>query len=142
MTNRRGIFALLIATLVSCGPPDVTPDCVPVDEHIGTSGILWCDGQPFPIDLEWQGQIPIETYAVCLPPEADGTCKLCPTSEVTDRVEIGMHELLDQYRPECQVEHWELGCMWTMENAMSAGYETNSCCFQVAVWGNDACGGG
>ena len=65
----------------------------------------------------------------------------CGPPEVADAVEVRLLELLAEYRPECQLEHWELGCMRTIENGMILGHESGYCCFQVAVWGNDACDG-
>ncbi|MCA9700060.1 MAG: hypothetical protein KC431_21220, partial [Myxococcales bacterium] len=119
---------------------EVTPDCVPVDEKLGDpAGRMWCDGEYFPLDLEWEGEIPIDTLTVCLSPEADGTCNLCPTAEIADAVEIGMREYLTEYRPACQLQHWELGCMRTIENGMKLEREEGYCCFQVATWGNDEC---
>ena len=128
-------------SVLGCGPPEVAPDCVPIDEKLGTSSNLWCDGEPFPIDLEWEGQIPIETFPVCLSPESDGSCKRCSTSEIADAVEVDMQEYLLEYRPACQLEHWEIGCMRTIENGMKLGHEGGYCCFEVALWGNDACNG-
>ena len=140
MSNFRPLCLLLAtASVLGCGPPAVERDCVPLDEKLGTVSHEWCEGEPYPVDLIWQDEIPIDTWAVCLPPEADGSCRRCPTAEVADVVEDGMLEYQLEYRPDCQLQHWELGCMRTIENAMKLGYETDYCCFQVAVWGDDAC---
>ena len=140
--HRRVSLCVLSASMLSCGPPEVTPDCVPVDEKLGDpAGRMWCDGEYFPLDLEWEGEIPIETFPVCLPPEVDGSCKRCPTAEIADAVEDDMQEYLTEYRPACQLQHWELGCMRTIENAILIGREPDYCCFEVALWGNDACKG-
>ena len=137
--RRLDLSMLLIAPVLSCGPPEVTPDCVPIDERLGITANQWCDGEPFPIELEWEGEIPIDTNAVCVAPEADGTCKVCPTSEVADAVEAELLESLAVWRPECQVRHWKIGCMRTIENGKRLEHEAGYCCFQVAVWGDDAC---
>ena len=140
LTHRRynGMLVLLASTL-SCGPASIEQDCVPLDEKLGTISHQWCDGEPFPIDIEWEEEIPVATYPVCLAPEPDGTCNRCPTTEIEDAVEPRLLELLASYRPECQVRHWELGCMRTIENGMKLEREEGYCCFQVAIWGNDEC---
>jgi hypothetical protein len=51
-------------------------------------------------DLTWQGDPAAAGLAVCLPPETDGSCKLCPTDEVAPTVEIRMKMLLAENRPE------------------------------------------
>ena len=141
MFKHRRLYVplFLLASVVGCGPPEVEQQCVPIDEKLGTVSHQWCDGEPYPITLLWQDEIPIDTMAVCVAPEADETCKRCPTTEVTDTVETKMYEILAEYRPECQLQHWELGCMRTIENGMVLGHEAGYCCFQVAVWGDDAC---
>ena len=131
----------MMMLVLGCGPREITADCVSVDEKLGTGSNQWCDGDLFPIDLEWEGEIPIETFPVCLPPEADGSCKRCPTAEIADAVEDDMQEYLTEYRPACQLRHWEIGCMRTIENGMLLGHESGYCCFEVALWGNDACKG-
>ncbi|KIG11523.1 hypothetical protein DB30_03505 [Enhygromyxa salina] len=69
--------------------------------------------------------------SVCLPPESDGECKLCPIAEVIDEVEGKISEV----RPDCDLQHSEFGCMRTVENAKFLGNETNYCCYQIAIWG-------
>jgi hypothetical protein len=36
---------------------------------------------------------------------------------------------------ECELEHWEFGCMRTVENAEFLYTDNNYCCYQVAHWG-------
>lgn len=75
---------------------------------------------------------------MCLPPESDGACKVCPTDEVAAAVEAQLQTLLEQDEPQCQLEHWELGCMRTEEHGKELGWGPDGshyCCFQVAIWG-------
>ena len=127
------IFALGVA---GCGPGQANPDCVAVDEQLGVPGDRqWCDGQFYPEDLEWQGQASVETLPICLPPQVDGSCELCPTEKVIGEVELGLQSYLEEFRPMCQLEHWEFGCMRTIEHAIMIGRDQDYCCFQVALWG-------
>lgn len=131
------IFAL--ASALGCGPSGVELECVSIDEKLGDPGSRqWCEGQYYPETLEWNGQPSVETIPVCLAPKADGECAVCPVDEISDAVEVQLLEDLAQYRPGCQLEHWELGCMRTIENAILIGREPEYCCFQVALWG-DGC---
>ena len=129
---------VLLAT-AGCGPGEPPADCVSVDERLGVPGERqWCEGEFHPESLEWEGEISVETVPVCLAPQADGTCELCPTAKVMADVEVQLLEDLAEYRPMCKPDHWELGCMRTIENAIMIGRETDYCCFQVALWG-DGC---
>lgn len=46
-----------------------------------------------------------------------------------------MREQIAQEFPACDIQHWEFGCMRTVESAKMLGREDDYCCFQVAVWG-------
>ncbi|MFV8751533.1 hypothetical protein ACNOYE_13395 [Nannocystaceae bacterium ST9] len=131
----RQITFLAILT-TACGPPPATPDCVAVDERLGEPiERRWCDGEYLPT-LEWNQRSAEGLANVCLPPEPDGECKLCTVEEVESRIDVRLNELLTEQKPECALEHWELGCMRTVENAKMMGYVDDYCCFQVALWGN------
>jgi hypothetical protein len=41
--RRHTVIALLLGLSVACGPPPISEECVPVDEHLGTV-VHWCDG--------------------------------------------------------------------------------------------------
>jgi len=130
------LAVLLALAMTSCGPGEPAPDCVSVDEQLGVPGDRqWCEGQFYPEELEWEGELAVETVPICLAPLANGECELCPTEKVTKDVETKLLEDLAKYRPMCKPDHWELGCMRTIEHAIMNGYESNYCCFQVALWG-------
>jgi len=131
----NAFLVLLALAMTGCGPGDPAPDCVSVDERLGVPGDRqWCEGEFYP-SIEWQGELADKALPVCLPPQADGTCELCPTDKVTADVENKLLEYLAEYRPMCKPDHWELGCMRTIENAISLGREPDYCCFEVALWG-------
>jgi hypothetical protein len=111
---------------------DASNECVVVDEKLGVpNDRLWCEGEFSP--PEWNGKPADKTLAVCLPPQSDGSCKLCPRTEVIDEVEAKMAEIVAER--ECELEHWEFGCMRTVENAEFLYTDNNYCCYQVAHWG-------
>lgn len=127
---------LLAALASSCGPGETAPDCVSVDAQLGVPGAReWCEGE---FSAQWEGEYADKELPVCLPPLADGSCELCPTEKVVADVESALFEMLPETRPSCKLEHWEFGCMWTIENALELGREPDYCCFQVALWG-DGC---
>jgi len=114
---------------------DTSSECVEVDEQLGEPiGRQWCEGEFSP--PPWNGESAGQTRLVCFEPEADGGCKLCPREDVVEAVETKMREQLAEYKPNCDVQHWEFGCMRTVENAKMLGWEEEYCCFQVAVWGS------
>ena len=131
---------LVLALSGACGPPQASEECVPIDEHLGTN-VHWCDGIFLPkndADLRWGGKPATLGFAVCLPPQTDGSCQVCSRAEVTSDVAVRMTEILAEYEPECQLEHWELGCMRTEERGKQLGWGpggSHYCCFEVAVWG-------
>ena len=131
---RAVLFALVPFISFGCGPGEVPRDCISIDEQLGTPpDRLWCEGEIKAPD--WEGQPSAKELPICLPPLADGSCELCPSAKVVAEVETELQSYLEEYRPMCQLEHWEFGCMWTIENAISIGRETDYCCFQVALWG-------
>ena len=142
MTNmsKAAAFVLTVATL-GCGPgevvPEPDPECVQVDELLGVPGSrLWCNGEYEP-ETPWEGELAVKLLTICLPPRADDECELCPLSEVSEAVGQELDARLAEYQPMCKLEHWELGCMRTIENAMVMGFGPDYCCFQVALWGEN-----
>ncbi|PRQ02329.1 hypothetical protein ENSA5_24200 [Enhygromyxa salina] len=127
--------ALLILAFHSLAcSEDSSNECVEVDEQLADpSPRVWCGGEFSP--PPWNGEEAAKSLAVCLEPQSGGACKLCPRADVVDDVEVKMHEKLAADRPDCALEHWEFGCMRTVENAKMIGHETNYCCYQVAIWG-------
>ena len=125
------VFALAFS---GCGPGEVPRDCVSVDEQLGVPAEReWCEGEFYP--PKWEGEFADKALPICLPPQADGSCELCPSAKVIADVESALYPHLETHRPQCQLEHWEFGCMRTIENAIEIGRETDYCCFQVALWG-------
>ncbi|WP_146155520.1 hypothetical protein [Enhygromyxa salina] len=135
------VFSIGLLTAYGCGRSGGEVECIEVDEQLGDPGSRqWCDGEYSPTNLQWEGQMTSTTVPVCLSPEEDGQCTVCPTDEVRRGVEEQLHKDLAQYRPECTLAHWELGCMRTIEHAKEIGRDPDYCCFQVALWG-DQCEG-
>lgn len=131
--RNASLLALLTASL-GCGPGEVPQDCVSVDAGLGQPGDRqWCEGEFYPAD--WEGKRADKSLPICLPPRADGSCELCPSAKVISDVEDRLHPHLEETRPMCQLEHWEFGCMRTIDNAILLGREPDYCCFQVALWG-------
>jgi len=109
-------------------------ECVVVDEGLGVPGDrVWCGGEFSP--PEWNGERAAKPLAVCLEPDASGECKLCPRADVVEEVETKMREMLAEDRPDCDLQHWEFGCMRTVELSKMIGYDTRYCCYQFAIWG-------
>ena len=114
--------------------PDTSSECIDVDEQLGDpSDRRWCGGEFVPPD--WDNQPADHIRSVCFEPGPDGACKLCPRDEVIEEVEAKMREDVSQESFQCEIQHWELGCMRTVESAKMLGRDTDYCCFQVAVWG-------
>ena len=135
MPNMMKIWGLaLLLTTPSCGPGEVAPDCVSVDDQVGIDR-HWCEGEYSPLSLEWEGKRHEKIYRVCLPPGPEGECVSCPSAKVIEDVEEQLYSDLAEHRPACQLDHWEYGCMLTVENAMTIGYESDYCCSHVALWG-------
>lgn len=112
---------------------DTSTECVEVDEKLADPpSRSWCDGEYSP--PPWNGRPADKTLGVCLPAQPDGSCKLCPRAEVIDDVETKVHEIAEER--ECALEHWEFGCMRTVENGKLISIENNYCCYQVALWGS------
>ena len=131
---KAGLLAVL-AVIPSCGPGEVAPECVAVDEQLGTPGErMWCEGE-FTPSIPWEGELAVKTLPICFAPRADGECELCPSAKVIEDVETRLYPHLAETRPLCQLDHWEFGCMRTIENAVLIGREPDYCCFQVALWG-------
>ena len=132
------VHIALALALAACGPPGPTLDCIPIDEQLGVPiDRQWCEGEYQPSML-WQGEEVDNNAIICLLPESDGECKVCPADEVSAAVETKLEFDLAMYYSECTLEHWELGCMRTLENAKNVLHrEPESCCFQVAVWGEN-----
>lgn len=133
--HARLCVVLLILPLHSLAcSGDTSSECVEVDEQLGDpSNRRWCKGEFSP--PPWNGEEVAQIRLVCFEPESDGACKLCPREEVVDDVEAKMREQLAQEFPQCDLQHWEFGCMRTVENAKKLGREEEHCCHQVAVWG-------
>ena len=135
---RRALLALCFAcsfTVWSCGPVEPPLDCVSGDEGLGSPADReWCEGEFFP-PMMWEGKRADKALPICLPPQADGSCELCPSAKVIADVESALYPHLETHRPQCQLEHWEFGCMRTIENAIEIGREPDYCCFEVALWG-------
>ena len=126
---------VLLALLPGCGPGEAAPECVAVDEQLGVPGDReWCEGEFFP-SLRWEDQLAVKTIPICLAPDANGECELCPRAKVIEDVETRLYPHLAETRPLCQLDHWEFGCMRTIENAVTIGREPDYCCFEVALWG-------
>ena len=136
MIDRTHLMLALALALAACGPPGPAPDCIPIDEQLGVPiDRRWCEGEVEPW-MHWQGEEVDFNAIICLAPESDGECKVCPADEVSAAVETKLEFDLAMYYPECTLEHWDLGCMRTLENAKNVLHrEPESCCFQVAVWG-------
>lgn len=125
------ILLILAAGIFACSD-DTSSECVEIDKQLADPpSRVWCDGEFSP--PPWNGMIPDKSTAVCLAPQPDGTCKLCPRAEVIDEVEVKLREIVTER--ECNLEHWEFGCMRTVEHAKLIDPE-NYCCYQVALWGS------
>lgn len=129
------LSAALVLLSVGCGSEAPPLECVAVDPDLGDPAKrVWCDGEYSPT-MTWKGQSPVTARAMCLAPEADGSCEVCPVDEVTGEVATRLDQWIADNRPECALEHWELGCMRTIEHAQIFVEDGDHCCFQVAMWG-------
>src|SRR5690606_24656209 len=112
--------AMLVASLWALAPgcrDDPIVECVAVDPSLGDpSNKVWCEDDYYPT-VTWNGELAIASRTVCLPPARDQQCQACPADEVSVAVEEALRAGLNQYLPNCELEHWELGCMRTIENA-------------------------
>jgi hypothetical protein len=128
------VHAALLALVVNslaCSP-DTTTECVELDEGLADPpSRLWCDGAYSP--PPWNDRPADKTLGVCLPAQPEGSCKLCPRAEVIDEVETKMLEIVEAR--ECTLEHWEFGCMRTIENGKLLNVD-DYCCYQVGLWGS------
>lgn len=142
ISMQKPLFVPLVLGLaVACGPPPASGDqCIPTDELLGNPAErLWCGGLWKPQDdpdLIWKDEPAGAGGPVCLPPRADGSCQTCPIDEVAAAVEAELNALYPVGSAECQVEHWEIGCLRNKENTeKSLGITDDYCCFEVALWG-------
>jgi hypothetical protein len=127
-------FAALAA--LACSDEPIV-ECVAVDPSLGDpSNKLWCEDDYYPT-MTWNGELATASRTVCLPPTRDQQCQACPAQEVRDAVGDALRASLEEYVPGCELQHWELGCMRTIENAKKivGDQDPNFCCFQVAIWG-------
>ena len=133
MHSRVRVASLILAIASLACADDTSSECVAIDQQLADPpSRLWCDGEFSP--PAWNGALADKSLAVCLAAQPDGTCKLCPHAEVLEQVEARMREMVAER--DCELEHWEFGCMRTVENGKLISLDNNYCCYQVGLWGS------
>lgn len=135
---RTALAMLTGATALGCSDDDLTVECIAVDPQVGDPiDRQWCDGEYYP-SITWEGELASRIAPVCLPSEDGSSCKVCPADEVSSAVEAALFARFEESLPECTIQHWELGCMRTIEITKMFFVDEddpNFCCFETAVWG-------
>jgi hypothetical protein len=133
-------WAALAASLgvAACGPGNISEECIPIDDQVAPGFNNWCGAwiihDP---NLEWDGPPPAQNQFVCLAPDEDGECDLCGVDQLEAAVEWELREQLAILTPACELEHWEVHCMHSIENGMSLRGPDQYCCYEIAVWGEN-----
>ena len=121
----------------SCGPGEPTLECVEIDQSVDTYG--WCElaASPAMAGLTHEGELAsAHSLRICVAPQANGSCQLCSFEEVEEALDSEVRSIVDFHVPECELEHWELGCMEDLESSMS-GNPDDYCCYWVVIWGEN-----